>query len=271
LPPPSTQQLNAWLAEYRTPSFIVSDPMQFPALFRGEANPAVVEAHALLAALLAYGRRDLIIASLHNVMDRLGGNLYTYVTQGFSLAKAKRHCKGWVYRFNTADDLAWLLYRLHWAYTQYPTLEALWLAHRPVQASAAKAMQAFAQQLRGDETMPLSYGQRYWLPLPAQGGACKRWWLFLRWVVRTDDDLPAPIDFGLWRTALHPSQLLMPVDTHVSRFADQWQLGCGKATTWRKAEALTAWLAQHRPHDPVAYDFALLGLGVQGNTHTSLK
>jgi uncharacterized protein (TIGR02757 family) len=255
--------LDAWLAHYRHPDFIRHDPMQLPHHFRGHVNPAVVEAHALLAALLAYGRRELIITCLYNVLDRLDGDLYAFVTQGFSLGKAQRACQGWCYRFNTADDLVWLLQRLHWAYTAYPTLEALWLAQASPTTPRATALQAFVETLQGtNNPKQLSYGQRYWLPQPRQGGACKRWWLFLRWVVRYDDDLPEPIDFGLWHKALRPSQLLLPVDTHVNRWANRWQIGGGQAATWRKAEAVTAWLAQYRPDDPVAYDMALLGLGV---------
>jgi uncharacterized protein (TIGR02757 family) len=80
-------------------------------------------------------------------------------------------------------------------------------------------------------------------------------------VVRHDDELDEPVDFGLWRQSLSPAQLIMPVDTHVGRLAVEYALSPSLPKTWQEAERLTQVLAQLRPHDPLAYDFAFMGLG----------
>src|SRR5690606_39197302 len=46
---------------------------------------------------------------------------------------------------------------------------------------------------------------------PAKNASCKRLNMFLRWMVRKDDN---GVDFGIWHN-IKPSQLMMPLDVHV--------------------------------------------------------
>lgn len=91
---------------------------------------------------------------------------------------------------------------------------------------------------------------------PLQGSACKRINMFLRWMVRKD-----AVDFGLWQT-IKPSQLVCPVDLHVSRVAKRFGLVTRPQANWQSAIELTEHLKRFDPVDPVKYDFALFGLGV---------
>ena len=84
--------------------------------------------------------------------------------------------------------------------------------------------------------------------------------MFLRWMVRKDDNGG---DFGLWN-ALKPSQLICPCDVHVDRVARKLGLIQRPNTDWQTALELTENLKQLDPNDPVKYDFALFGLGVEG-------
>ena len=82
--------------------------------------------------------------------------------------------------------------------------------------------------------------------------------MFLRWMVRKDN---CGVDFGIWKN-ISPSQLICPIDVHVARVAKQFSLSQRKQIDWQTALELTAHLKKFDRDDPVKYDFALFGLGV---------
>jgi uncharacterized protein (TIGR02757 family) len=84
--------------------------------------------------------------------------------------------------------------------------------------------------------------------------------MFLRWMVRDDKQ---GVDFGLWKKIL-PSQLICPCDVHVNRVARKLGLITRPTPDWLAAVELTANLRHFDPHDPVKYDYALFGLGLEG-------
>ncbi|RZL12038.1 MAG: DUF2400 family protein, partial [Hymenobacter sp.] len=93
---------------------------------------------------------------------------------------------------------------------------------------------------------------------PARNSACKRLNMYLRWLVRRDNN---GVDFGLW-TRISPSELICPIDVHVERQARLLGLLQRDKVDWPAAEELTANLRLLDPNDPVKYDFALFGEGV---------
>jgi uncharacterized protein (TIGR02757 family) len=84
--------------------------------------------------------------------------------------------------------------------------------------------------------------------------------MFLRWMVRRDD---AGVDFGIWQ-GIQPSQLICPCDVHVERVARKFRLLTLDKVNWKAAVELTENLRLLDSQDPVKYDFALFGLGVEG-------
>ncbi len=93
---------------------------------------------------------------------------------------------------------------------------------------------------------------------PEKNSGCKRLNMFLRWMVRKDNN---SVDFGLWEN-ISPSQLICPIDLHVERVAKKLGLLEPGIKGWKAAKALTDRLAELDPKDPVKYDLALFGLGV---------
>jgi uncharacterized protein (TIGR02757 family) len=81
--------------------------------------------------------------------------------------------------------------------------------------------------------------------------------MFLRWVVRPADG----IDLGIW-TGVSPAQLIIPVDTHISRICTYLGFTGRKAADWRMAQEITTALRGLDPDDPVKYDFSLAHLGI---------
>jgi uncharacterized protein (TIGR02757 family) len=77
-------------------------------------------------------------------------------------------------------------------------------------------------------------------------------------MVRKDD---SGVDFGIW-TSIKPHQLVCPLDVHVQRVALRLGLITSEKSDWKTAVELTNNLKQLDPKDPVKYDIALFGLGV---------
>ena len=68
--------------------------------------------------------------------------------------------------------------------------------------------------------------------------------------------------FSIWNK-IKMDQLVCPCDLHVERVARNLGLISRKQTDWQMATELTSSLKQFDPMDPVKYDFALFGMGVE--------
>ena len=82
--------------------------------------------------------------------------------------------------------------------------------------------------------------------------------MFLRWMVRKDS---RGVDFGIWNR-IDPSLLYIPLDLHSGNTARKLGLLTRTVNDWKSVEELTNILREFDPSDPVKYDFALFGLGV---------
>jgi uncharacterized protein (TIGR02757 family) len=99
-------------------------------------------------------------------------------------------------------------------------------------------------------------GVKFLLSRPADGGACKRLNLFLRWLVRRDE-----VDLGLWK-GVKPSKLIVPVDVHMARLAAFLGFHRRRAADLRTAVEITSAFRRICPDDPARYDFALTRVGI---------
>jgi uncharacterized protein (TIGR02757 family) len=107
--------------------------------------------------------------------------------------------------------------------------------------------------------LPATYGTRFSLPDPLEGAACKRWRMFLRWMVRA-----AWPDLGLW--SRYPAdRLIIPLDTHVARVSRFIGLSHRATPDGKMAREITQALCRLDPADPLRYDFALSHLGILGD------
>jgi len=86
-------------------------------------------------------------------------------------------------------------------------------------------------------------------------GALKRWMMYLRWMVRSDN-----IDMGLW-SGIDKKDLILPLDTHTFNVGKK--LGLLKRNTYdlQAAIELTDSLKKFDSEDPLRYDFALYRIG----------
>ncbi|MDM7915441.1 MAG: TIGR02757 family protein [Candidatus Eisenbacteria bacterium] len=224
-------------------------------------DPLDQEVVALLAALLAYGRVDLLQAHVRSLLRCLGAR------PAAGLVRAVPDLPPLRYRFHTTADLSALLSGIRSILRRRGSLGGAFAAHWEETGSVRPALERFVAELREGAVPGGGYGLRFLLADPARGGACKRWLLFLRWMVRADD-----IDPGVWRE--HPvraAELLVPLDTHLIRVGRRLGLTRRATPDWRMAEEITACLRQIAPDDPVRYDFPLCHLGIRGACPPKLR
>jgi len=253
--------LDQLVTQYKTADYIPGDPISIP--YRYVDHPKACELTAFLAALFSYGRRDIIIPSLDNLLQRMAYDPLGFV-EGWKPARDAKAFKGFVYRFNKAADLVFLMDRLNRVYREYDSLEQLFTAANTncggdtLQEKTGRFLDAMIGAPYADNSLP-GYGLKFLLAHPANGGACKRMNMFFRWMVRQDAPHEPKVDFGLWRQALSPADLVIPLDTHVTRMNRHFGFTQRKTNTWRTAEEITAVFRRFCPEDPTRYDYALMG------------
>jgi uncharacterized protein (TIGR02757 family) len=241
------------------------DPVEFP---RRHSDPHDAEVAGLLAASLAYGRADVFKPVLGRVLDVLGPRPARFAER-FARAPAPRAFGSFLYRFNRPADVAALVAAIGHVRARHGSLGARFAALFDEQgggpAALRPALARFAAELRAAPPVaPLlaargPRGLLHLLPDPAGAGACKRWNLYLRWMVRGPDR----VDLGIWR-GVPPSALVVPLDTHLHRIARHLGLTARRDASWRTAEEITAGLRRLDPADPIRYDFSLCHLGMSG-------
>lgn len=82
--------------------------------------------------------------------------------------------------------------------------------------------------------------------------------MFLRWMVRKDDK---GVDFGIWES-INPKFLSCPLDIHSGNIARKLGILNRKQNDHKAVIELDKFLRKLDVLDPVKYDFALFGIGV---------
>jgi len=231
-------------------STITPDPLE---LALGYEQPLDQEVAGLIAAAFAYGRANIIVANIGVVLARMRPSPFAYL-RSFDRAEAMQRFAGFAHRFHKTRELVDLMACIAATIRTYGSLGNLFReCYREADADIGPALTRFVDSLIGERRSP---ALEYLLTSPANGSACKRMNLYLRWMVRRTSP-----DLGLW-TFVDPARLVMPVDTHIHRIATFLGLNRRKSTDWKTARALTDRLAKFDRADPVRYDFALCRLGI---------
>jgi uncharacterized protein (TIGR02757 family) len=234
-------------------STIEPDPLQLVLRFR---DPLDQEVAGLLAAAFAYGRAETIVANIGVVLARMTPTPFRYL-QAFDAPEATKRFAGFAHRFHKTPDLVAFLGCLSRVIREHGSLGTLF--ERSYDASdedIGPSLTRFVEATLSLSNQSANAQLRYLLTSPADGSACKRMNLYLRWMVRRT----AP-DLGLW-SFVDRAKLVMPLDTHVHRIATFLGLTDRRTADWKTARGLTDRLAQFDASDPVRYDFALCRLGI---------
>ncbi|HTP24202.1 MAG TPA: TIGR02757 family protein [Anaeromyxobacteraceae bacterium] len=226
------------------------------------------EVAGLFAAALAYGRADLFRPQLERVLAEMGPSPAAFC-EAQAVVPVAGAFSGFRYRFNLPEDLAALAAATGHVRRAHGSLggrfASLYRGAVGEPEPLRRALAHFARELR--DAPPArellrergTRGLQHLLPDPGLAGACKRWNLYLRWMVRGPDE----VDLGTWK-GVPPSALVIPLDTHVARIARYLGLTDRRDMSWRTAEEITANLRLLDPVDPVRFDFSLCHLGMSG-------
>lgn len=224
-------QLRMWARQYHCRAFIADDPIQFP---HRHTRKADIEISGLLTALLSFGARPQILKKADALDNLMQGHPHRYVLSGRWQEDfpAERHDS--YYRMvSYATVRAWFE-RLYTVYSRHDSLEDA-LATLP--GTPMERLCAFMNVSAANPQKKLN--------------------MFLRWMIRTESE----VDFGIW-SSFRPSELIIPLDTHVCHMACELGLISRPTFSLGNARRITAALAEVFPGDPCLGDFALFGYGI---------
>ena len=238
---------------YNQPTFIENDPISIPDLFTKKQD---IEISGFFAAMFAWGQRVTIINKCKDLMNRMDNQPHDFV-----LHHSSKDLKGLLdfkhRTFNDTDLLYFISFFKFW-YSENESLETAFTKKMGTKdQTVEKGLIGFREIFFSMEDVPQRTVKH--VSSPVQNSACKRLNMYLRWMVRNDQK---GVDFGIWRK-IKPGQLFCPLDVHVQRVALKLQLLERENSDWKAAVELTKNLRKLDPSDPVKYDFALFGLGIE--------
>lgn len=253
LPTMKTDGLRGFLDEqvevFNSPGFIPDDPVSVPHQFSLKQD---IEIAGFIAAIFSWGNRKTIIRKANEFLRFMDMAPYDFLIhhQDSDLLSFDQ----FVHRTFQPTDALYFIDFLSRHYKEHDSLEDLFLAENGLE----DGLNNFNTTFFSTEHAPQR--TRKHIPSPRNKSTCKRLNMFLRWMVRSDDK---GVDFGIWNQ-IKPQDLICPIDIHVGNISRELGLLNRKQNDWQAAVELTANLKSLDESDPVKYDFALFGLGVNG-------
>ena len=239
--------------QYNNPSFILNDPVSIPHSFIDRCDR---EISGFLTAAIAWGRRDLILRSSRLLVELMDNTPYEFVMSASDNELVR--FTGFVHRTFNSSDCIYFLKGLRYVYTHFSSMEEVLLQGMGCSGCLKEGLSHLRSLFF---SLPhLSRNEKHFADV-TKGAAGKRLNMFLRWMIRKDIH---GVDFGIWNK-IDPAKLYIPLDLHSGNTARRLGLLTRKTNDWKAVEELTDVLRQFDPDDPVKYDFALFGLGVNEN------
>ena len=218
---------------YHRADFIQSDPVQFPHRYTLKQD---IEVSGLLTAIMSCGNRKQILKKADELHGLMGDSPYQYVLSCQWEKDFPSGATNSFYRMLSYADFYGYFRRLYIAYTQFESLEEALMLYPGI------PMEKLCAFLEVSAKSPQ-----------------KKLNMFLRWMIRRDSE----VDLGIWES-FDRRDLIVPLDTHVCRVAHYFKLTDTETFSLKNARQITAALATVFPDDPCLGDFALFGLGVNG-------
>jgi uncharacterized protein (TIGR02757 family) len=244
--------LNKKVEQYNQPFFIADDPISIPHQFTQQQD---IEIAGFFAAILAWGNRKSIINSCNKLMQLMNNQPYLFCLHHSD--KDLKQLLKFVHRTFNATDLLYCIEFFKRLFSTNNTLETAFAkCMNKTDETIENGLIGFHNYFFSLQDFPERTKKH--IASPHKKSACKRLNMYLRWMVR---DSKTGVDFGIWKT-IKPSQLIIPIDVHVSRVAKKLGILNRTQNDWQAATELTAYLKILDAKDPVKYDFALFGLGV---------
>jgi uncharacterized protein (TIGR02757 family) len=209
----------------------------------------------LLCALFAYGKASLIVKFL----DTLDFSLLDASDE-----KIDKELDSFYYRFQTNEDIK-VVFKTFKKLKQFYSLNKLFLEGYSKNNSILEGLDFVISKIHEIANYK-SQGFTFLVSSPLKrdkegkikeiGNApYKRWNMFLRWMVRSDE-----LDLGLW-SGIDKKDLILPLDTHTFKVSQKLGLLSRKTYDLKSALLITEKLKEFDENDPIKYDFALYRIG----------
>lgn len=245
------ERLEALYRLYNRRDLVSPDPLQFLYDYKSPEDREIV---GFIASALAYGRVKTILASIEKVLAPMGPSPRAFLSdtgpkQWRELYGAFRH------RFTGGQEIIDLLKGLKSLTERWGSLQGLMVQAQRETGSLLGALESLIAALDGGKKNSL-------LVRPSRKSACKRHFLFLRWMIRCD-----AVDPGGW-DQLDPAELLIPLDTHMYHICRALGFSDRKAADLKTAQEITEAFRRFEHRDPVRYDFVLTRFGIREDMTT---
>ncbi|MCU4176339.1 TIGR02757 family protein [Carboxylicivirga sp. N1Y90] len=235
--------------KYNNPNFIDSDPIQIPHRFSVKED---IEIAGFLTATIAWGRRDQILKSACKLMELLEHQPYQFLTEADE-CDWDRFASFYYRTFSSADCL-YFLRALKEIYSNHGGLEKVF-TQAYLQGGIKQSLIQFRSCFMGFNPEKRTFKH---VANIEKGASAKRLNMYLRWMVRCDSK---GVDFGLWK-GISPADLLLPLDVHTGNVTRKLAILNRKQNDIKAVDEVMRTLRKLDINDPVKYDFALFGLGV---------
>ena len=250
----SKSRLERLYVLYNSREWVHPDPLEFLYKYTDFNDREVA---GLIASSLAYGRVTQILKSVSCVLEKMGPSPQSFLLSS-TPSSLRRIFSNFKHRFTTGEDLALMLIGAKSVIARFGSLYNCFLSgFKDDDETALTGLSFLVNELK----IALNGKSNSLLPSPEMGSACKRWNLFLRWMVREDR-----VDPGGW-DEVSPAKLVIPLDTHMYRICRLLKLTRRKNMDMRTALEITCAFRAIEPKDPVRYDFVLTRLGIRTDTH----
>ncbi len=254
--------LNKFYSEYDFSSRICNDPVEFPHRYKNKLD---IESAGFIASCFAYGRVDLFKSVIEKILSVMGRSPHEFLLE-FNPKKHTKLFHGISYRFNKESDIVSLVYVMSKILKKHRSIQALFKKfYKEKDPNIGNALSGFVDCVLETELPSINKslnnqkdknGFLQFFPSPENGSACKRFNLFLRWMIRNRD-----IDFGIWK-GIPMNKLIIPLDTHIARISKCLGFTKRKSADWKTAVEITDALKKFDPVDPLKYDFAMCHYGI---------
>lgn len=246
----SRVEIDELAKRYENTDFIQSDPIQFPHRFSGKKD---IEIAGFISSLVAYGSRKVFNKKLDTLFEIAQNEPLNFI-ENFDA----KILGDFNYRFGKSDDFAQIFNIMKTLYVKDGGLEELFkfAYDKTEDLTESEFFKTVTDYFYSRCSKDVGQGFYFMIPNPANGGAMKRMNMFLRWIVRKP-----PVDFGIWEF-MPASKLLIPLDVHVARVAREMGILTRKSNDFKSVVELTKVLRTFDSNDPVKYDFATFGYGV---------
>ncbi|MEX2597911.1 MAG: TIGR02757 family protein [Salibacteraceae bacterium] len=241
-------QLDLAYERYARPDFIPNDPIQIPHRFSGKED---IEIAGFLAATIAWGQRITIINNAKKLIIMMDGAPHDFIVH--HKASDRKRLASFVHRTFNAVDAMYFFEALQHLYLKKGGLETAFIPKSGI--GIKERLMHFHQLFFELEHLTRT---RKHVSNPEKGSSAKRLNMYLRWMVRSPKE---GVDFGIWKN-INPEELMMPLDVHTGTVGRRLGLLKRKQDDWKAVEELTSALRKFDQADPVKYDFALFGLGI---------